>query len=186
MLQHEFTQFSFFARLCIAVVALLFGIGLLVASLFAASQALSSEQSSPMSSRRLYFASNILPDHVLYPVFMSFDRIKLETATPEERLYLSVVYALRRYEHAVELIEKGEPQLAQGTLTKSHKYLLEAAELAREVELTPEAQLQLADLLEKQSDAVDELTQAHYSGASAHSLLELTAQARALRAQLVE
>lgn len=101
-------------------------VAIMAVSLASASRA-ESKDTSPISTRRLYFNQEILPDHLLYPVAMVGDRARLVVATDvDERAQLQVLYAERRLDSAHKLIEKGESDLAITTLTKAQKYMLQA------------------------------------------------------------
>ena len=122
-------------RFIISVVALVAGAGMVGVSLTSASRVYSSDGVNA-SHMQLYLADNILPDHLLYPVFMASDRVKLELATPEEKIYLMINYAGRRLFYAKQLIGKDKKDLALTTLTKSQKYLNAAAQMAFESDLS--------------------------------------------------
>lgn len=144
-------------RLGISLVALFFGFSILGVSLVVTSQVLSSGSQS-MSSRKFYFASEVKPDHVLYPVFMAFDRVRLETATQEEQVLLELVYAQRRFEHGQELLQAGDEELAATTFSKAQKYLISAAQRAQRIDLDPAAQSKMHLLITEQSDELKTMT----------------------------
>ena len=102
-----------------------FGMFILLFSLLGANKS-SAGESSRLLARRMYVGRTILPDHVLYPVVMVGDRIKLATVSPEKRILLQVEYANRRFDYATELLKREDLHFALGTLTKSQKYLFAA------------------------------------------------------------
>lgn len=107
--------------------ALLFGFFVFSASLISASQeGLGAVQSA--SSKKLYFSTQLLPDHVLYPTLMAFDKV-LVSITPQsqQKVFLYTDLAADRLSRAEKLLEKQEYELVITTLTKSQKYLLRAA-----------------------------------------------------------
>lgn len=79
------------------------------------------------NDKEFYFNGEILPDHLLYPAVMVADKIKISTAAPAEQLTLLVTYANLRLDSAEKLLNKDNHTLALTTLTKSQKYLLQAA-----------------------------------------------------------
>lgn len=113
-------------RLLLSIFAFVFAIGILLTSLATASQ-VSSSGDKPTSSRELYFNKEILPDHMGYPVLMAADRIKLETASSTERIFLELQYSNTRLEMAQQLLRENKKDIAISTLTKSIKYLEQAA-----------------------------------------------------------
>lgn len=114
-----------FLKILLTVLALLSALFILVLSVLSSVLSLSSNPS--ILQRTLYTDEQILPDHVSYPVLMVLDRVRLEIATPIERVYLQTEYANRRLIYAQALLEKGNADLAVTTLTKGQKYLLYAA-----------------------------------------------------------
>jgi hypothetical protein len=77
---------------------------------------------------KFYVAREVLPDHSFYPLLMATDRLRLELADSEKRIYLMVAYGNRRLYYTHELLNKGNQGLAFTTLSKSSKYLNEALE----------------------------------------------------------
>lgn len=137
-------------RLSLSLGALFFGILILVVSLVMTSQVISSG-GGRVGTRKFYFASDIKPDHVLYPIFMAFDHLKLERSALKDQVLLKLVYADRRLTHSQELLAQGDEDLAFSTLSKSQKYLLSAVETAQDLEMSSHQKLQLADLVKTQS-----------------------------------
>lgn len=121
-----------YLRVFLSGLALTFGILILAISFTAANSALSASDPIENSRRSFYMGERVLPDHVAYPALMAMDRAKLELASPQEQILIKADYAQRRYEYALALLEKDQPSLALSTLTKSHKYLIDAAEDAIE------------------------------------------------------
>ena len=79
-------------------------------------------------SGKFYIAKEILPDHSLYPILMVVDRLRLELAGPERRVYLLSSYANRRLFYSKKLLEKNDQVLALTTLSKAIKYINQALE----------------------------------------------------------
>jgi hypothetical protein len=114
------------ARFLLSLLGFLFGSSILVISLFSATQ-VSSNGGQAASESKLYFSQQILPDHVLYKAVMAVDRLQLETASPQEQIYMRLEYANRRLEYSKALIDKKNENLALTTLFKSEQYLNQAA-----------------------------------------------------------
>ena len=55
------------------------------------------------------------------------DRLQLETASPQEQVFMKVEYANRRLDYAKSLLEKNEEEIAFATLLKAQNYLNQAA-----------------------------------------------------------
>ncbi|MCL4208967.1 hypothetical protein KJZ63_05070, partial [Patescibacteria group bacterium] len=69
-----------FLGLCIAIL-------ILAVSLVSSTPSVYSAGDQPKTNdKEFYLEGDILPDHVLYPVVMMADKVKLTTARPEERL----------------------------------------------------------------------------------------------------
>lgn len=117
-----------YLRVTLSGLALIFGILILVISFTAANSALSVNDPIENSRKQFYMGERVLPDHVAYPALMAMDRVKLELAPTPEQILIKADYAQRRFEYALALLEKDKPSLALTTLTKSHKYLIHAAE----------------------------------------------------------
>jgi hypothetical protein len=122
-------------RFIISLIALLAGAGMVGISLTSASRVYSSDGVNA-SQMQLYLGDQVLPDHLLYPAYMAGDRVKLELASQEEKVFLMMDYADRRLLYARKLIEKDNKALALTTLTKSQKYLNAAAQLVSEANLS--------------------------------------------------
>lgn len=114
-------------RLLLSLLGLGVGSSILIISLFSATQ-VSSNGGQAASESKLYFSHQILPDHSLYKIIMAMDRLQLETAPPEEQIYIKVEYANRRLDYALALLEKENEELAMTTLLKSQNYLNHAAQ----------------------------------------------------------
>jgi hypothetical protein len=127
------------ARFSLSIASLLIGASIVFVSLTAVSPVISSETSA--SHRKFYVDDPNMPDHVAYPLIMVADRVALEVATPEERIELQLEYGLRRMEYARQMLEKGDSSLAITTLTKSQKYVIQAAQEA----LTTDASRELKE-----------------------------------------
>jgi len=122
-------------RLVTSSAGLLLGCAILGVSLSAGNTMVQSAGTSfETSKKQFYLNEAVLPDHVVYPVLMAVDRVKLEMETPEERVYKQVEYAQRRFESTQGLLEKDMTALALTTVTKGEKYLINAAHGALELE----------------------------------------------------
>jgi hypothetical protein len=113
-------------RLICTTGALVAALGVLVISLSTVSSVQSSSGSTGFASKEFYLEGDVLPDHMAYMIVMTIDRIRLESSTPTDRVYLKTEYANRRLKYAQLLIEKDDFDLAVTTLTKAQKYLLSA------------------------------------------------------------
>lgn len=113
-------------RLLLSSLAFVFAVGILLTSLATASQ-VNSSGDKPETGHELYFNKEILPDHMLYPILMAEDRLKLETATTNDRIFLEIQYSNSRLEMSKQLLKENKKDLAVSTLTKSLKYLEQAA-----------------------------------------------------------
>lgn len=130
-------------RIILSIGALLVGSIVVLASLASAHQVSSS--SGTAAQKLLYWDRPIGPDHSLYWLVMANDRLTLETASPEERIYLEVEYAHDRLAHSQQLFET-DAALAASTLIKAEKYLLQAGQEYFELD---EPSSQLLKLLTK-------------------------------------
>lgn len=74
----------------------------------------------------IYFNREILPDHLLYPVFMAADRLELMIASDEETVVLQLDFAQKRLDSALALLQHEKTDLAFTTLSKAHQYLMQA------------------------------------------------------------
>ncbi len=107
---------------------LLVGFAIVFASLYSANDH-SYSLGDTASRRHFYISAEILPDHLLYPVVMMIDKTALASAkTPAERIRIQVNYAHRRLNSARTLSAHNKPGMALSTLTKSQKYLNQAAQ----------------------------------------------------------
>jgi hypothetical protein len=111
-------------RLLLAVFG--FFSAVLILSLSLTSFAMSAQSSVGVLDRSFAMDKKILPDHISYPFLMLIDRVRLESASPIEKIYLMTQYANRRLIYATELLNQERHDLAVTTLTKSQKYLLYA------------------------------------------------------------
>lgn len=102
---------------------------ILAVSLISSTPSVYSAGDQPKTNdKEFYLNGDILPDHVLYPAVMAADKFKLETAHPDQKLTLYVTFANLRLDSAEKLLHKEAQPLAISTLTKSQKYLLQAAQ----------------------------------------------------------
>lgn len=107
--------------------AVFFSIFILFVSLQSANQSRLINNTNLVTGK-FYVAREILPDHSFYPLLMATDRIRLELADSEKRIYLLVAYGSRRLFYTNELLDKGNQSLAFTTMSKSSKYLNQALE----------------------------------------------------------
>lgn len=119
-----------------AIVLILFGMLILLASLVATNRSLVGYQHS-FSAGRMYFDKPLLPDHPFYPALMVRDRAVLWIADEERALFLRVRYAEERRLRAEQLMQQGQVGLAVTTFSKSQKYLLQAARQSLELTQFP-------------------------------------------------
>ncbi len=103
-----------------------------------ATESIGEEATEAASKEVDYFLAypGILPDHLLYPLKMIRDQIRLFLTTGSlKKAELCLLYADKRLGAAKMLIEKNELDLGLTTLTKAEKYLEKAInqeEVARE------------------------------------------------------
>ena len=109
---------------------LLLGLLVVAVSLFSANDQ-SYHLGNTSSRKYLYISAEILPDHLLYPALMLIDKAALSRAdSSSERIRMQVNYAYRRLNSARTLAANQKLGLALSTLTKSQKYLNQAAQEA--------------------------------------------------------
>ncbi len=147
-------------QVIVSVAAILFGVSLVGISLVAASQVQS--QGNQASRREMYFKSEVLPDHALYPLLMAKDRVLLEIAQPKDRIHLRITYATQRMHYARRLIAKEKYSTALSTATKAQKYLLTAALEARQLGLEESCMEEITSSLRQQTDQLIQI-QEYYS-----------------------
>ncbi len=80
------------------------------------------------ADRLLYFDKAMLPDHVLYPLYMAADRVRLDVAPQDQRVVLEIEYANNRLLAGEELLDLKKEALAVSTFTKAEKYLDDAVQ----------------------------------------------------------
>lgn len=164
--------------------ALVLATAILFVSLSAGnSRALAYEGGMESSQKQFYLSQTILPDHVAYPILMAFDRAKLETASPQDQVYLQVEYANRRFEYAAELIHRENLPLALTTLTKAQKYLLEASRTVVAQETPLETQEFVYEELLKYQNTIAQL-QPHFTGADQEVVVHHSQEVSVLQEQL--
>lgn len=116
-------------KIIISFLGLGIAIFILAVSLVSSTPSVYSAGEQPKTNdKEFYLDGDILPDHVLYPLVMAADKFKLQTASPEQRLNLYITYANLRLDSTEELLNKNNQPLALTTLTKSQKYLIQAAQ----------------------------------------------------------
>lgn len=101
---------------------LIFGSSIVLISLFSANRVFSQGDDLGIARRKLYFQTEVLPDHLLYPLMMILDKVRLEITPPEEAVDLQLSYAWRRLEYTERLLTDGYQSLSFSTLTKAYKY----------------------------------------------------------------
>lgn len=149
-------------------------------SLFSANRVFSQEEAPPMARQKLYFQKEILPDHLLYPVFAGFDRLRLELASPERGVELSVQYAWDRLKSTESLLANGYQELSFSTATKAFKYYAEALSRAQTLSLTEDQRAFLAkDNLRFQQEIMHLLPS--FSDTQRHELQRLSTEQDVLR-----
>lgn len=114
-----------YKRAFLSVLALFAATAILAVSL--TSSVMRVHSAEGLLNKSFYMDDQILPDHISYPFLMAIDRLRLESASPTERVYLQTEYANRRLAYATELFNREQPDLAVTTLTKAQKYLLHAS-----------------------------------------------------------
>lgn len=119
-----------------SVLFLFVGLLIVLLSFISANTVFSQGKSLQLTQKKMYLAQEVLPDHILYPVFMAFDRVKLALTRPEDRALVNLDYSWQRLIATEELLKKGYQGLSFSTLTKACKYqnsgLIEAVNLDRE------------------------------------------------------
>lgn len=78
----------------------------------------------------------ILPDHPLYPLKVLRDRILLLLIIdPLKKAEFSKLLADKRLNMGIFLIDKGKPVLAESTISKGEKYLLQGTEILKKTKV---------------------------------------------------
>lgn len=144
-------------RFFLSLLAFGFASLILISSLAAATNASSTDGNST-TEREIYFNSTVLPDHVLYPVRMVIDRVKLEISPEHEQVFMKVEYAHRRLEYAEELLKKQKEELSVSTLTKAEQYLYQAVTQARQIEAPDSVMQRLKKAVEYHTKRLHELS----------------------------
>ncbi len=147
-------------RFLLSSLALVCGLFIVMVSLISTNQVISFE--GPQGSqRKFYLGETILPDHMVYPVVAAADNLLLIFTSAEQKIELKKAYSQIRMEYAQALLAKDELALANNALTKSQKYINQAAleVLANEdnTALTQEIQTQLGDNIEQAQDIIQQL-----------------------------
>jgi hypothetical protein len=120
------------------VLLLIFGGSIMLVSLLSANRVFSQGDDMELARRKFYFQTEVLPDHLLYPLFMAFDRLRLEITPDQEAVDLQLAYAWRRLEYTERLLADGYQSLSFSTLTKAYKYYNEALSTAESIDLRPD------------------------------------------------
>lgn len=121
----------FLSLLCVGLACFVLFVSLQSANKDEAVEAVSFKQS------KFYIQKEILPDHSLYPLFMIYDRIRLEMADPTQKMILQNAYAVRRIYYAQRLLQKNEAALALTTFSKALKYQDQALLAAMKLQNKP-------------------------------------------------
>jgi hypothetical protein len=134
--------------------AVIFGLVILLISLLVSEPTLSFKSQSQLSQRCFYLGEEILPDHLVYPLLMVADRLRLELASPVKQPQIQLEYAWQRLESSRQLMKKDRPQLALKTLEKSQLYWLAAQRQIEQLETpTGSTAAQLQPQLEAEASA---------------------------------
>ena len=128
----------YLVRLLPRVLFLALGASIALISLLSANRVFSQGENLALTSKKLYFQEEILPNHLLYPVYMVIDKVKLELAQPAEVIDLQILYAWRRLEYTEQLLPEGYQSLSFSTLTKAYKYYNAALTAVKTITLRPE------------------------------------------------
>lgn len=109
---------------------------IVVFSLLSANRSSSHGEGLQLTGQRLYFAREIAPDHIFYPLVAANDRLSLLLADEIGLVNLQLEYAWQRLEYTVELLDKGYRELSFSTLTKGYKYYNTALAEGQQLELS--------------------------------------------------
>lgn len=134
------------------------GASIVFVSLFSANRVFSQEDSSPLTHQKIYFQGEMLPDHLLYPIVMAVDRVRLAVAGPQQAVDVSIDYAWQRLKYTEGLLAEGYQSLSFSTLTKAHKYYNVALLQAQSLDLTNEKQQWLITDAQRFGQAAEALT----------------------------
>jgi len=147
-----------YARFILSSLGLLLGGAILFVSMAAGNnKVLSSSGDYHETSRKQFYLGQILPDHVAYPLLMAVDRIKLDTAAPQDRIYLELDYAQHRFTAANALLDEQKTDLALTTFTKAQKYLLEACVEAQEDNIPQPIKLDTIRAVDFYDQSIDDI-----------------------------
>lgn len=113
---------KFIVRTAPQFIFLVFGLLIVFLSFFSANRIFSQGKSLQLTEKKMYLEKEVLPDHILYPVFMAFDRVRLALANEEKRPELNISYGWQRLVATEQLLKKGYQSLSFSTLTKAYKY----------------------------------------------------------------
>lgn len=142
-------------RITFSLFGLILATGILGVSLMASSKEAVAQGAD--ESPTLYSVDHILPDNSLYPVLMVIDRIRLMTADDTEYPELYVQYSFDRLESATALLSKGKTDLAVTTLTKSQKYVLQAAAYTEQNDVSEETLAYVVQALKNHQETCERL-----------------------------
>lgn len=133
------------SRIFFSGLALTFGLAVMAVSLASANQVVSYGGSA--GTKSFYLSGKILPDHLIYPLVATVDRIILIAAPVQEKIKLQLAYCQIRLDYSRGLLDKGQPGMAMAALTKSQKYCGLAAQQALDHEIQGDLRSQVVDEL---------------------------------------
>ena len=136
------------------------------------------------SRSSLYWGTQLLPDHILYPISAGFDRLQLQLSPAKSRPLIQVALAYRRLAAAEALVQKGKKNIALSTLTKSIKYMNQAGHVvlsSRKTDITPN---QMQSILAQYEVEYDQLTDQFNEEDGKSLLLQLETEMRGIQETL--
>ena len=144
-------------HIIISLAALIIGLNIVFISLLSASKA-ATYQPVKASCKKFYVRSNILPDHLFYPVLAATDQLLVRIVPLEEKIKLRADLGQTRLDFARQLLAKDNLALALTTLTKSQKYFNLAAHQAIEQEVHGSTRNYLYSRMKTNIERVEQLT----------------------------
>lgn len=127
---------KFFIKSFPQLLLLIFGGVVVLMSLLSANRICSQGPGLELTKQRLYFQEEVLPDNLLYPAFVGFDRLQLLVVDDSNKVDLRVEAAWKRLAYTQALLEKGYQELSFSTLTKAYKYYIDALSAAQSLSLS--------------------------------------------------
>lgn len=134
---------------------------LFVSLLKTASLQASTTSQTSASDKRFYLDSEIKPDHVLYPVMGSLDKLKISMASPEKKAEHCLDTAQRKAGYAEYLLQEQNESLAVTTFVHGQRYLQLAADQAVALQdpvLARQVHDDLEDYYQKMSTAAGDVS----------------------------